>query len=147
MDENACQEGEVKDVGDTGYLQRELGQVLPLGLAKITELQPSDPITVLALWLYKYRELNPLPAGMTNISDVHDSTKYVPSSHMTVAEPAAMDEQRASSVQIVQNDEDDSDDFTEDSGYLGYLVEAEVHNETMPMLSNIGDLFDDDDLR
>ena len=41
--------------GDTSYLQRELGSVLPIALAAVVELQPSDPIAMLALWLHKFR--------------------------------------------------------------------------------------------
>ena len=41
--------------GDTAYLRRELGSVLAAALAAVVELQPSDPVDMLALWLLKFR--------------------------------------------------------------------------------------------
>ena len=43
--------------GDTSYLQRELGSVLPIALAAVVELQPSDPIAMLAPVSYTHLTL------------------------------------------------------------------------------------------
>ncbi|KAK7101527.1 hypothetical protein V1264_019899 [Littorina saxatilis] len=119
--------------GDNVYLRRELGKVLPAALATVVQLQPADPITVLALWLHKYRELHPLPSVSTDPSDKKDH-----------ADNKSQGIQTVSSVKLAQ-----SCDIVDISGaYLEDSVRpnAAVHNEVITEFVSIGDIFDDDDL-
>ncbi|KAL8595161.1 hypothetical protein ACOMHN_013834 [Nucella lapillus] len=147
--------GEAGGAGDSRYLQHELGQVLPAALAFITELQPPDPITALALWLYKYRDLNPLPVPSpvadvwvtaADLSSQEPSTIRLPT---IVTESAVVDTPKMRPVQICQRDVEDFDDFIEDTGYSDSTLQrkADVHCDIVPVFTDIGDLFDDGDLR
>ncbi|KAK7488575.1 hypothetical protein BaRGS_00020192 [Batillaria attramentaria] len=153
MDEKeADEEQSYTQQQDTEYLKRELGDSLPRALAFVVQVQPPDPITVLALCLRKYRDLNPLQTR-SEIQEVAEqqelsavSTKREDSHYH-----AKMQTQLGCKLEIAEDDNCDNDCVDEYDWHTGgrghNLTDRAVHTDITPKLTMIGDIFDDDDTR